>query len=306
MYNKKFFNKHVLNALMSVLLAAGVLLAGCGGPDRDEAGAAAVVGDDTSEISAETTEETETEAEEATEAADEPEEDLPALCYKTDEERWWQGKPLGYPKAKEHRECTYPVYRNENRSNKFFMVNGYTCTPKSGHPDLGENLENGLNMIGDDYVRLTGTLYEIFFYDKPEYDLVYFPGDELPEGYTVKITEGYELIFRDDHGRDGEELDVCSVRCKVSDDGTGVMSYENDRGGAKDATYGTTPEEMRRLIDTDSVYEWDFNPGEYYEFLEEKPVLDIKKTIDLFRVLTKEDMEALPEGVTIDDNVMHY
>ena len=100
----------------------------------------------------------------------------------------------------------------------------------------------------------------------------------------------------DDYGRDGEVIDISEL-CKVSDDGTGVMSYESSFGHLETAW----SEE-----DNDIVTTWDFNPGEYYEFLEEKPTPVSEKHVDLFRVLTKEDMEDLPDGTVLDDEVMHY
>jgi hypothetical protein len=94
-------------------------------------------------------------------------------------------------------------------------------------PDGGwESIEvpDDVYVTNERYIKLKGTFYETYYYDEPATDLVYFPGDELPEGYEVRITEDYEALvcnFIDD----SQELAYCITFLPVEKNGE-VVDYE--------------------------------------------------------------------------------
>ena len=213
--------------------------------------------------------------------------DLPALAYKTSEERQNQEKP----DPGEHKIRKYDF------SNQFLMIDEIVdAYSLYDDPDFvwPEDVGKGANNL---YVKIKGTLYEVYFYNEPDYDFVYFPGDELPEGYEVKITEDYELVVLDSPslGED-HELRPWTETYLVTENGSGEMEYESFRGFTKFRDYEdpNDPDELAAELVA--------GKGTYVEMVHSKYTDDY----EFFQYLTKEDLEKLPEGTVLADDVAHY
>ncbi|MBQ9443417.1 MAG: hypothetical protein IJU43_03865 [Lachnospiraceae bacterium] len=167
--NLKKFN-NVIAVLMSAIFAAGVLI-GCGAKAEDPGGSEAIAAEKSTEEQVIVTED-----DVITEDVTPEDDELPPLAYKTVEERMQQGK---------HKDST-----GFDSANRFFMLEEICDTPEGGFP---EKSEEGLTYSNGDYLKLKGTLYELRYNGRPANSSIYFPGDELPEGYTVEVTEDYEF-----------------------------------------------------------------------------------------------------------------
>lgn len=221
----------------------------------------------------------------------EVEEDLPALAYKTSEERQSQRKPV----------CDQSAMRKYNPSNQFLMIEEVINEPEGGWPE-------GNEVPNDDCIRLKGTLYEVFFYDEPDYDLVYFPGDELPEGYEVRVTEGYEIALADDDRLGDGHRDVLVSSVYLVTENNEAAEYQRYFNGAKFKEDVPDDIPLNELVREQGPYLFDIllKPGMYVDVLYDDGIKSGGEHYVAFQYLTKEDLEALPEGVTLADNVVHY
>ena len=219
------------------------------------------------------------------EAVTEAEEDLPPLAYKTAEERQHQKKP---------NESEWDM-RNIAPSNQFFMVEEFINEPEGGWPE-------DMKCINDVYVKLKGTLYEVYYYGEPDYDFVYFPGDELPEGYEVKVTEGYELQFADTAELgDGHSDIMASCVYLVTNNEKNKVCYEQFFSGMK-------PKEG---LDMNTPVK-DLGPFPYEQVLQPGTYVDVTYVdagvsagYRLYQYLTEEDLEKLPEDTNLE-GIAHY
>ena len=291
---KKLNKKHVAVMVVSAVLAAGTLI-GCGA--KADSGGAEVsteaVGSDAINL-VETEPEGDVEAREGEMVAEASvEDDLPALAYRTVEERMAQGKP-----------GAEDLEKLGLTSNKFMMVEE-VCDIEELFKDpefvWPEELHRSNN---SKYIKLKGTLYELYFYDEPEYDLVYFPGDELSEGYEVRETGNFEVVIRDsDYFGEGHSIRVDTNAYPVVEN-SGTLSYKRFGGAFK----------VREDIEFDENYlpkddpnmpasEVVIKPGMYISLIEPGRYYD---AYTIYQILTKEDLEALPEGITLADDVVHY
>ncbi len=340
MFNKASLKqKHnVIAVLMSALLAVGVLM-GCGAKAADPGGSTETSGEAQPVVLKET--EQRGVSEDMVEASEEA---LPDFAYKTVEDRMKQGR---------HKSDT------QNPSNKFFMIESISTEPLNGYPDnYGEitapceEFPRGVYADSGYYVRYIGTLYELFHDGKPANGSVYFPGDELPEGYTVEVTEGYEFAYHDFYNLDGDGVKMVSTKYVVTDDGTGHMSYvgkldheEAVLVAVDEGDIHLTKEEVEAL-DNEEAENWkadptyghdefikkagfhawgrEYTPGMYFQLNQYAPmdpeVIAISEAAgiehnweainsvdyELYQILTKEDMEKLPKGAVLDEDIIHY
>ena len=199
-----------------------------------------------------------------------------SLMYATAEERQRQPKP-DYDIAVRSYEEIYlgessdsteqTTYRELwGSSNKFFMVDEVMN-------DEHEYLQD--EDICIDYLRLKGTLYEVYHNDEPEYNFVYFPGDEVPEGYEVRTTENYEMAIADNERLGEGHSHQSAMFFKKAQDTNGKIASE--------VSY--------RIYGNGSTRIMHFSPGMYMEVTTD----DTGRYI-LYQYLTKEDMEELPDG----------
>jgi hypothetical protein len=295
MYNKDSLkpNKgrklnNVIAVLMSALLATGVMI-GCGSKAVDPGGgtdAETDVGNVEANVG-----ETETDSVIVAEdtVSENSAEDLPPLAYKTVEERQAQHvldedlKPMG--------------------THAFLMIEDVINEPDEGWEAAAKDALN------NDYLKLKGTLYEVNYYDEPAIDLVYFPGDELPEGYSVDVTEDYEAIVTDSERiGEGHEFEKLSTLLAIEKDGE--IAYEfgigfKDRFEIPEKDYDLNREEFVAKyghFTSDVTIE----PGMYVILHRPTVIGGISSGYYITQALTKEDLEKLPAGTTIAHGVGHY
>ena len=265
--NLKKFN-NVIAVLMSAIFAAGVVI-GCGAKAEDPGGSVAIAAEKSTEVV-----ETEEPAVVAEESVDIFDREKP--------------KELGYYEEVKEGD------RTENRfvetavdpTNKFIMV---------------EEVEDPGK---EHYVKVTGTLYEVFFYGEPDNDLVYFPGDELPEGYEVKVTEDYEIALDDYEGAGEGHSTIFGTAYLAEKDSEGKIAYkyrpgcciwDNDLDPSipDDKSYAVGPAIKPGMYGMYSITTYDFDDG----WSEMCP--------DTFfiQALLKDQMPT--DGTEVSDNVMH-
>ncbi|MBQ9443416.1 MAG: hypothetical protein IJU43_03860 [Lachnospiraceae bacterium] len=120
----------------------------------------------------------------------------------------------------------------------------------------------------------------------------------------------------------------------VTDDGTGHMSYVEDINAGRHlkeeiisdlGLYEAEHTPLNELADKYGtyVYDWDYTPGMYFQLGKDIPMDPVELEIldswdddddhvecgteyEVHQILTKEDMGKLPEGATLDDDIMHY
>ena len=63
-------------------------------------------------------------------------------------------------------------------------------------PEIGKDEESSW-IEHSDYLKVKGTLYALYRDGEPCYDRIYYPDQELPEGYSVEVTEDYEMVMAD-------------------------------------------------------------------------------------------------------------
>ena len=283
MYNKDSLKprngrklNNVIAVLMSALLATGVMI-GCGSDtggtkNSDSAGGTSNV------AAAETVNDSATEV-----STNEAEDELPPQAYKTTEERQAQHvldldlKPM--------------------HSNQFLMIEEVI-----NEPEEGWEVNSEIKLLNCDYIKLKGTLYETNLYDEPATDLVYFPGDELPEGYEVNVTEDYEVVVVD-AGLIPGHVDSLCVSYIATDENTEVV-YEEGIGFIWNKPDGSTRDEMFEEYGR-YVCKPSFTPG-MYVMLEPPGIYDLVNVYYVTQLLTKEDLEKLPAETTIAHGVGHY
>lgn len=300
MYNKDSLKprngrklNNVIAVLMSALLATGVMI-GCGSDsggtisndlgevvNNDSGGA---VSSNTSiDDAAETLNDSSTEVS-VNEAG------LPALAYKTAEER--QNQKI------RHFDHAGELGRTFNQ---YFMVEEVDNEPEGGYPEGCSNCT---------YLVLKGTLYEIYYYDEPAHDLIYFPGDELPEGYEVRVTEGYTFPIEDLESFGEGHISTFGSGCVTKMSESGTVEYDDDNI----MFFAYTTERQERAdkgLPYDDLLPFDcvvlIKPGTYVRIgYDDGRRIDGIPTRELYQYLTKEDLEKLPEGTTIADDVAHY
>ena len=120
----------------------------------------------------------------------------------------------------------------------------------------------------------------------------------------------------------------------MTDDGTGHMSYVEDINAGRHlkeeiisdlGLYKAEHTPLNELADKYGtyVYDWDYTPGMYFQLGKDIPMDPVELEIldswdddddhvecgteyEVHQILTKEDMGKLPEGATLDDDIMHY
>lgn len=162
------------------------------------------------------------------------------------------------------------VFRSEP-TNKFIMIN---------------EIEDGEYI---NYVTVKGTLYEVFLDGEPDYDLVYFPDDELPEGYEVKVTEDYEAELYGDRVPDGSAF-------LPTEDKNHKMSYKYY------VSCCITTQDLDPNITLKDA-EWvgpAVEPGMYGSLAQYD--VDGMSGAEFIQYLLK---DQIPEGVELDDDIVH-
>ena len=292
----KIFQK--ITAIM--ILSAMFGIAGCGAAESD-VGATK----DTSEVSA-----VETVSDSKTEVSDnEAVDELPPFAYKTTEERMSQGKTDFYEKS-----------TRGYASNQFLMVNEVIAKDFDG-----SDFVEGKQYTSAQYIKLKGTLYEIYYNGKPANTVVYFPGDDLPDGYEVKVTEDYELVgnnwdYNEEvNGIKYDSLLTAQYIVEPNIEDPNLMSYARDTWIAATGkrVYSKNPKYFDGVaMGADTENDCDvvvIKPGMYFYVMDTSlkpdPLLGLEtftRSYDMYQCLTKEDLKNLPEGVTLAEDVVHY
>ena len=143
----------------------------------------------------------------------------------------------------------------------------------------------------NDYVKVKGTLYEVFFYGSPDYDLVYFPGDELPEGYEVKVTDDYELVLGDDGNLGEGHIWI------IGD------SYIAEKGDDNKISYKNYPGYTVYENDTDPPVGIIIEPGMYGMLAIDEGRYESEPTTLFVQALLKDQMPT--DGTEVSDDIMH-
>ncbi len=170
-------------------------------------------------------------------------------------------------------------------TNKFIMIEEVVGEPEEGYGDS----------LSHCYVKIKGTLYEVYLDGVPDYDLVYYPGDELPEGYEVKVTENYETRFSDAKGFGEGHQDILG-NAYLAEEEAGVVSYKLHMDGCLfdcDLDPSIPPEESYAVKPA-------LEPGMYGSLNEYAPTEFFHETF--IQYLLK---DQIPEGVELADNVAH-
>ncbi|MBQ9443419.1 MAG: hypothetical protein IJU43_03875 [Lachnospiraceae bacterium] len=273
--NKKH---NVIAVLMSVLLSAGIVI-GCSSTAEDPGGSEAIAAEKSTEV---------VETEEPAVVAEEVDESVESVDI-LDREK---PKELGYyeqVKDGGRTEIRYEdgLINDPLATNKWLMI---------------EEVAN----LGRDETKVKGTLYEVFYCGKPDNDLVYFPGDELPEGYEVKETEDYEVIlWGEDH--DNGMGDVYGSGYTAEKDASNKISYKYHPACNK-YTNDVDPDLGFMTYDDSEYIGKALEPGMYgllylnthdFDWDDEGP-----RTSTLFvQALLKDQMPT--DGTEVSDNVMH-
>ncbi len=273
MYNKvSLKQKHnVIAVLMSALLSAGIII-GCGVKANDPGGGSEPVAE---KVEAPEVVSTETAPDVTADTKDEDTKDAETKDAEAD---------VG---AENILEREKPVIKDDYYCDEHCPTNKFIMVEEVADP-------------GEDkgYVKVKGTLYEVYLDGAPDYDLVYFPGDELPEGYEVKVTEDYEAVLEDwDRFGEGHSIVTGSAYLAKEDAShkisykyfTGCSIWDNDLDPniSKDESYPVEPA---------------IEPGMYGMLTFNNNVEGFPSTT-FIQALLKDQMPT--DGTEVSDDVMH-
>lgn len=265
--NKKY---NVIAVLMSALLAAGILI-GCGTKAEDPGGGTEAVAESVEPVTVESSE-TADEKEPVTEDVKTDEVD-----NNDTEDILSREKPTVYYENQDGQK-----FKKDIPTNQFLLIE------EVADPTEDKN-----------YVAVKGTLYEVFLDGEPDYDLVYFPGDKLPEGYEVKVTEDYEVALADASYHGEGHSYILGMAYLAKKDLFNKISYKSYLECCK-ITCDIDP----TVSFSDSDWEGPaVEPGMYGSLALDLTDTKYHSPESLFVQYLLKDQ--IPEGVELDDNIVH-